>query len=325
VPLALAATAVGLLAGGAAWWTSRAPTPPTAEAAPARDAGEPTGAAAPDPTLQAAPAAVPAPAPEAPVGPLKTFSAVIRGPLESALIAAAGRDGVPLAQVVTRTLVWWLRVPKDLGKGDAVAAVYELRHNQEPLLHAVRFTSVRLGKRFEAWRYQPPGAPFARFYQTDGSELEERLVDAPLDAYEQITSLLKDGRRHRGVDFKAPVGTPVRATFDGRVSRKTWNFRSNGNSVEVVEQGGQGRTAMFLHLSEVEKDVAPGRPVKKGQVIARSGNTGHSFAPHLHYQLMKGEQVIDPFQSHETTRASLPPEARAGFEAEVARLRALLP
>jgi murein DD-endopeptidase MepM/ murein hydrolase activator NlpD len=127
------------------------------------------------------------------------------------------------------------------------------------------------------------------------------------------------------VDFKTPVGTPVKATFDGVVSRKTWNFRSNGNSVEVVEQGGQGRTAMFLHLSEVGKDVAPGRPVKKGQVIARSGNTGHSFAPHLHYQLMKGEQVIDPFQSHETTRASLPPEARAGFEAEVARLRALLP
>jgi murein DD-endopeptidase MepM/ murein hydrolase activator NlpD len=264
-------------------------------------------------------------APEPPASPFKAFSTTIKGPLESAIIAAAGRDGVPLTQVVTRTLVWWVRVPQDLARGDGLAAVYELRSGQEPLLHAVRFTSARLGKTFEAWHYRSAGAPYGRFYQSDGSELEERLVDAPLDGYEQITSLLRDGRRHRGVDFKTPVGTPVKATFDGVVSRKTWNFRSNGNSVEVVEKGGQGRAAMFLHLSEVEKDVLPGREVKKGQIIARSGNTGHSFAPHLHYQLMKGEQVVDPFQSHQTTRVSLAPAERPAFEAEVARLRALLP
>ena len=65
--------------------------------------------------------------------------------------------------------------------------------------------------------------------------------------------------------------------------------------------------------------------MKKGEVFAKSGNTGHSFAPHLHYQLMLGEKVIDPFESHKTTRVSLPPTERSAFDKKRAELNALLP
>jgi murein DD-endopeptidase MepM/ murein hydrolase activator NlpD len=251
----------------------------------------------------------------------------INGPLESAIVSSAGKEvGNALTQVVNRSLVWWLRVPQDLVKGDTLAVVYETREGQEPLVHAVRFTSRKLGKTLEAWRFQPKEGAFARFFQTDGSELEERLVDSPLDNWEQITSLLRDGRKHKGVDFKTPVGTPVKATFDGTITRRNWNFRGNGNSIEVQESGGQGRTAMFLHLSELPKGSAlPGQKVKKGEVLAKSGNTGHSFAPHLHYQLMKGETVLDPFTSHATMRVQLPASDKVGFEAQVAKLKALMP
>jgi murein DD-endopeptidase MepM/ murein hydrolase activator NlpD len=176
----------------------------------------------------------------------------------------------------------------------------------------------------EAYRYQPKSSAFARFFQPDGTELEERLLDSPLDSYEQITSLLRDGRRHKGVDFKTPAGTPVRATFDGTITRKNWNFRGNGNSLEIEEAGGQHRTALYLHLSELPKSVQPGQRVKKGEVIAQSGNSGHSFAPHLHYQLMRGDQVLDPFDSHRTTRAALPTAERPLFEAAMNGLRARL-
>jgi len=70
---------------------------------------------------------------------------------------------------------------------------------------------------YEAYRFQPAGAPFARFYTPGGEDLERRLVPSPLDSWEQITSLLKDGRKHKGVDFKTPVGSPVKATFDGTI------------------------------------------------------------------------------------------------------------
>ena len=333
--VAIAAIVVGLIVGGVYWWKHRGavetmPTPvaaavePVAPAVPSTEAvpvGTPNAAV---PTAPAIAAVAPAP-PTKDLGGMKSLHVTINGPMESAIIAGVGKAvGAPLTQVVNRTLVWWIKVPNDLVKGDALQVIYEERGSQEPLVHAVRFTSSKLGKTMEAYRFKPDDQPFPRFYAPDGKELEERLVDGPLDNWEQITSLLKDGRKHKGVDFKTPVGTPVKATFDGTIERKTWAFRGNGNSLDIAESGGKGRHAYYLHLSELPKTVAVGQKVKKGQVIAQSGNTGHSFAPHLHYQLVDaGGNVIDPFDSHQVTRASIDPKQLPKLTAEVARLNKL--
>lgn len=346
--VAIIAAVVGTIAGLGYWVTHRPGTTtvepvvaPVAEAAPVPaeavpPAGAPSPAAdqAPPPAVaNAAPmpsAAPPMPLPPAPEGKThsgpRTLSVSIAGPMETAIVGQVGREvGGPLTQVINRSLVWWVKVPGDLLKGDSLTAIFEERDGQEPLVHAVRFTSRKFGKTFEAFRYQPKGESHPKFFQLDGTTLEEHLVDAPIDDYEQITSLLRDGRKHKGVDFKAPVGTPVRATFDGVIVRKNWNFRGNGNSLEVQESGGQGRTALYLHLSEIPKSVKVGDSVKRGQPFAKSGNTGHSFAPHLHYQLMKGATVVDPFESQKTGRQSLPSEDRSGFDGAVARFKALMP
>ena len=216
-------------------------------------------------------------------------------------------------------------MPQDLVKGDTLQVVYETRADKEPLVHAVRFKSGRYGERYRAYRFAPFGQRFPRYYQADGSELELRLDDSPIEDYEQITSLLRDGRGHKGVDFKAPTNTPVRATFDGTITRRTWAFKMNGNSLEVREDGGEQRTAIFLHLAEVPAEMHPGVKVKRGQVIAQSGNTGHSFAPHLHYQMSSpGHPVLDPFDSQPTSRRALGADQKNAFDAEVRRLDALL-
>jgi murein DD-endopeptidase MepM/ murein hydrolase activator NlpD len=345
VPVALVACLVGTLSGTAWWLTHReaqaaVPEPVAAAEAPATpplpavDAPpapvNPTAAPTPTAPAPSGPALAAAPTSAAttprPAGGLRTLSATIAGPLESAIVAQVGKDvGQPLTQVVNRSLVWWMKVPGDLLKGDVLTAVYEERAGQEPLVHAVRYSSRKFGKTFEAFRFQGAGEAHARFFQPDGTTLEEQLVGGPIEDYEQITSLLRDGRGHKGVDFKAPVGTPVKATFDGIITRKNWSFRGNGNSLEIEEAGGQGRTALYLHLSELPKSVQVGARVKKGQVLAQSGNSGRSFAPHLHYQLMKGGTVVDPFKSHPTSRESVPSGDRAAFEAKVASLKALLP
>lgn len=334
--VAIVAAVAGTIAGMAYWVTHKnveptpAPSPePVVAQAPVEPAAAPVAAPAVAPTPEAGPAA---PAPLSPVvtqpkkAGIATLSTTITGPLETAIVKETSRDvGGPLTQVINRSLVWWLKVPGDLVKGDTLSAVYETREGQEPVVHAVRYTSRKFGKTFEAYRYQPASATHSAFYQPDGTTLEEQLADPPIDDYEQITSLLRDGRKHQGVDFKAPVGTPVRATFDGVVTRKNWHFKGNGNSIEIEESGGKGRTAMFLHLSELPASIKPGDRVKRGQVIAKSGNTGRSFAPHLHYQLMSAGKAIDPFESHATSRASLPAAARPDFEAAVAKLKAQLP
>lgn len=227
--------------------------------------------------------------------------------LEAALVAAVGSDvGTPLSQVVNRVLIWWVDVRRELRRGDRIEIVYEPRTGEEPLAHAIWFRSGKLGRTVSAISYQAKGEPFARWYGEDGSEIELRLDGGPVDRYEQVTSLLNDGRRHKGVDFKTPVGTEVRSPFEGVVVRKNWGKR-NGNCIEL-EDVHSGRHAKLLHLDAIEPGVKAGARVKKGQVIARSGNTGRSMAPHLHYQLEAAGKPINPFAIHKTWRAKLSAE-----------------
>ncbi|HLL54469.1 MAG TPA: M23 family metallopeptidase [Myxococcaceae bacterium] len=298
--------------GGGVWWWRKNHAPP------------------PPPAVAVAPVVQPVAPPPAPVDPLvkaglKHASVRINGPLEAALVESAGREiGPALAQVVTRALVWWVDVPGDFRKGDALDVLYEERAGQEPLVHAVRFESSKMAKSFRAYRFQPKGDPFARYYQPSGEEMEMRLRPSPLDDYEQVTSLIRDGRRHKGVDFKTPVGTPVKSTLAGVITRKNWNWRSNGNCLEVSEAGGR-KKALFLHLAELPKSVKVGDRVVVGQTIAQSGNSGHSFAPHLHYQLMAGEErVLDPFETHGSYRRSVAVEAKSALDVEVKRLDGLM-
>lgn len=335
--------AVSLILGGAAggvwWWKQRmaaatpqeaAATPPVAEGTPAAPnpgtAAPGTTAAAPGNTAQAPSVVAPAAVDPVKAAGLEHASMRIEGPLETALIRSAGGDvGPALAQVVTRTLVWWVEVPGEILRGDTLDVLYQRRPNEEPLVHAVRFTSAKLGKTLSAYRFHAQGESVPRYYLSSGDELELRLEKSPVDDYEQVTSLLRDGRRHKGVDFRTPVGTPVKAPFSGVVKRKNWNWSSNGNCLELVESGGRSRRALFLHLDEVDKDIRPGTRFNVGQVVGRSGNTGRSFAPHLHYQLMtQDDRVLDPFDQHKTYRRSLAARHKTAFDDEVRRLDGLL-
>jgi Membrane proteins related to metalloendopeptidases len=94
---------------------------------------------------------------------------------------------------------------------------------------------------------------------------------------------------HRGDDFAAAIGTPVRAMHDAVVSAAGWN---GGEGLRVALDFGQGTSAVYAHLSQ--HVVAAGDRVSAGQVIAYSGNTGHSTGPHLHLEIHHGGLAIDP-------------------------------
>jgi murein DD-endopeptidase len=313
---------LAVAAGGYLWHRRHRPAPPPVAqvpvVAPAPVVSAPGSTAVPG----IAQAPVPPPVQTGP----RFLSVRIDGPLEAALVAGAGNEtGPALTQVVKRVLVWWIAVPADLRKGDLLEVIYEPQPGQEPLVSAVRLQSAKAGRTFEAYRFKPAGGQFSRFYDADGADLELRLDPSPLDGWEQITSLLKDGRKHKGVDFKAPVGSPVKATFDGTITRKNWFFRGNGNSLEITSSGAPHMKAIFLHLSELPRTLTVGTKVKKGEVIAHSGNSGHSFAPHLHYQLMSpSDRVLDPFDVHATTKVNLTAADRPALTEQVTKLRSMM-
>ena len=258
-----------------------------------------------------APAAVVAP----PAGNWQVADTELTRSFAHSLNEAVGAEGNALAAVYARLFVWDLDLRRDLQKGDRIQVAWRKSESGDIEIGAARFTSLKLGRTLTAYRWHGANDAFTSYWQEDGTEVPYRLVGGPLHDYEQITSLLREG-----MDFKTPVGTPVYAPKAGVVTRTNWNWTGNGNCVEV--QYTDGALAKFLHLSEDK--VQPGQRVTAGEVLALTGNTGHSTAPHLHYQLEVGGKVVDPLDYHGSERRRLASAGMAEFQQEVARFDSLL-
>lgn len=239
--------------------------------------------------------------------------AKVEGSIPQTMGAAAAPYGDFVSATLSRLLVWDMDLRRDLRAGDKVEAAWHLGTSDTVVIEAARFHSQKHNRDITAYRFQATGDKYPSYWSEDGTEIPHRLRNSPLAEYEQITSLLKDRPTHHGMDFKADVGTPVLSTRDGVVTRVNWNWKANGNCVEVRHS--DGVLAKYLHLSD--NKVKAGDHVKTGQEIALSGNTGRSTGPHLHYQLNQGKKVLDPIDYHGTDRRKLPQGDRTAFDALV--------
>lgn len=106
----------------------------------------------------------------------------------------------------------------------------------------------------------------------------------------RIDPLYKDFRLHAGLDFSAPVGTPIYATSDGVVSAA--GFSTDGYGNKVVINHGYGFQTLYAHMVRVK--AKPGLSVKRGEVIGYVGSTGKSTGSHLHYEVIKRGAKVDP-------------------------------
>ncbi len=260
---------------------------------------------------------VEAPPPAEPVGDdLHRVRATVEHSLARTFQNAVPEHADVLSAVYARLFVWDLDLRKDLQRGDEIAVVYRW-DGQLADIPVAAYRSGKLGRELRAYQFTASGDAHPSWWDADGVEVPHRLVDGPLRGnYEQITSLLKDRPTHKGMDFKVPVGTEVVSPRAGTVVRTDWNWRYNGNCVEVRYT--DGTLARFLHLSDTR--VAPGQRLAAGDVVGLSGNTGRSTAPHLHYELERDGRVVDPVRYHGTVRRKLPDADRAAFERERARL-----
>lgn len=106
----------------------------------------------------------------------------------------------------------------------------------------------------------------------------------------RIHPIHKIPKFHAGMDFTAKPGTPIHATGDGRVTFA--DYASNGYGQHVVVDHGFGYETLYAHMSEIH--VRRGQKVKRGDVLGRVGNTGLSSGPHLHYEVLKNGEHVDP-------------------------------
>jgi hypothetical protein len=132
----------------------------------------------------------------------------------------------------------------------------------------------------------------------------------------RVHPILLFARFHRGVDLSAPRGTPIVAAADGRVVGAGWNG-GHGRQVRIAHPA--GLETSYSHMSEIAAE--PGAFVRRGQLIGYVGSTGFSTGPHLHYEVRRAGQPIDPLSARHAGAEALSPADRASIRA---RLRQLL-
>ncbi|MFZ3481875.1 M23 family metallopeptidase [Sphingomonas sp. 3-13AW] len=126
-------------------------------------------------------------------------------------------------------------------------------------------------------------------------------------------------RMHKGMDFRAGYGTPILAVQTGYVRTAGWNSGGYGNHIEL--QHGAGLTTTYSHMSRLT--ARAGQLVQQGQIIGYVGATGLATGPHLHYELRRHGQAIDPATVKFTSTSQLTGSDLAGYRARLGQLLSL--
>jgi murein DD-endopeptidase MepM/ murein hydrolase activator NlpD len=225
--------------------------------------------------------------------PLEIHTRTASATIESSLFQAAAdaslddRVAFELAEIFQYDIDFVL----DIQSGDRFTVVYEeVFQDGEPLrtgrILAAKF--INEGREYRAVRYAD-AQNNADYFTPDGRSLRKAFIRAPVQ-FSRISSRFNPSRRHpvlntirahRGVDYAAPVGTPVRAAGDGRV-RFAGRQGGYGNVIEL--EHGSGVVTVYGHLSRFASRLHRGQRVDLGQVIGYVGKTGLATGPHLHYE-----------------------------------------
>jgi murein DD-endopeptidase MepM/ murein hydrolase activator NlpD len=186
---------------------------------------------------------------------------------------------------------WDIDFVQDVRVGDEFSVLYEeLWRDGEKLRDGeiVAAEFINQGNTYRAVRYID-GDGRSDYFTPDGRSVRKAFIRAPVD-FTRISSAFNPNRRHpilnsirahRGVDYAAPRGTPVKAAGDGKVI-----FRGvkGGYGRAVILQHGSNITTLYAHLDKFAAKSRNGRRVKQGEIIGYVGASGLATAPHLHYE-----------------------------------------
>jgi len=232
----------------------------------------------------------------------------VSGVIQSSLSSAAGSLNLPFVAVDEFVDLFSNRVEfrKDLQPGDTFSVTFMSRKNGRTGegLKPGSVTSASLrtkGKLLVAVRHADESGA-TRFFDEQGNPLGNYFLRYPLQfsrissafSYARFHPVLKRARPHNGVDFAAPIGTPVRSVADGVV--EVSGYRGAAGNMIRINHGSRWSTA-YLHLNSIGSDIRPGARISRGQVIGAVGTTGLSTGPHLHFSLFDRGVYVDPLKT----------------------------
>ena len=213
--------------------------------------------------------------------------------INNSMFLAGARAGLSNRTIMSMASIfgWDIDFAMDIKKGDRFNVLYEEKYlDGEKMgvgeIVAAEFTSR--GKTFTALRYTDQDGSTS-YYTPDGRSMRKAFLRTPVD-FARISSrfnlkrkhpVLNRIRAHKGVDYAAATGTPIKAAGDGKI---IFRGRKGGYGKVVILQHGNGIRTLYAHMNNFRRNQKKGGKVKQGQVIGYIGTTGMSTGPHLHYE-----------------------------------------
>lgn len=212
--------------------------------------------------------------------------------IDSSLFESGQRAGMSDALIMemANTFGWDIDFALDVRNGDHFALVFEEHFldgekiDQGPILAAEFVTQNQV---YRAVRYTDPDGN-SNYYTPEGLSMRKAFLRTPVD-FRRISSrfgsrhhpILNKIKLHKGVDYSAPAGTPIRASGDGKV---VYKGVKGGYGRTIMLQHGGTYSTLYGHMSAFKKGVNSGSHVRQGQVIGYVGSSGLATGPHLHYE-----------------------------------------
>jgi murein DD-endopeptidase MepM/ murein hydrolase activator NlpD len=255
----------------------------------------------------------------------ETRLAYVSGVIHSSLFEDAQAAGLSDALIMKLVEIfgWDIDFALDVQPGDRFAVIHEERYwlgqkvADGPIVAAEFVSRKNRREPFRAIGYRHPDGQM-RYYTPEGLSVRRQFLRTPVE-FSRITSrfsharfhpILQSPRAHKGVDYGAPVGTPVRATASGRVIALGWHG-GYGNRIELRHGGSY--TTLYAHLSRFAPSLRLGSYVDQGQIIGYVGRTGLATGPHLHYEFRVNGVHQDPLRYKFPAARPLPDHERAAF------------
>ncbi len=265
---------------------------------------------------------------------IETRVAHAEGTIDSSLFLAANEAGISENVIMELAGIfgWDIDFALDIRKDDSFKLLYEeIYRNGEKIkdgeILAAEF--VNDGNVYRAVRYTNPETNRTEYYTPEGKSMRKEFLRTPVD-FARISSrfttsryhpVLHKVRSHKGVDYAAKRGTPIRAAGDGKVIFKG---KKGGYGRVIMIHHGSKYTTVYAHLNSYNKKVSVGKKVKQGQTIAYVGSSGLATGPHLHYEFRVNGVHRNPLTVKLPSSGPVPKRYMADFELTTAPVFAQL-
>lgn len=255
--------------------------------------------------------------------PLTMKQHKVAGQVNSSLYTAGQRAGLSNTHIMNLTEIfgWDIDFSLNVQAGDSFKLIYEdvyvngIKKGNGDIL-AAEF--INDGKVHRAIAHRDESGQL-KYYAPDGTSMQKTFLRSPVQ-FSRISSkftkarfhpVLKRWRAHKGVDYAASRGTPVRATADGKISHIG---RKGGYGKTIIINNGSTYSTLYAHLSSYSRGLKRGNSVKQGQVIGKVGATGLASGPHLHYEFRINGKHVNPLTFRQPTSAPIPDSQKTAFQ-----------